>query len=149
MTPLNREEEDYSSYPVCSWPWVLTTNWYADTKYPGLYLSRDRIPSFSGTIFWFLVPFDILFDHDNNHEVHTGTRHFKIEVNLGWMKGGKTILFPFVSSVVCYFIKSWMRYMLIPSFQCHSSNSFWVSVTFWFLLGPTQGSRNWWKFSNL
>ena len=55
VSPWNIEEEDSCPYPVVNWPGVSTTNWYTYNKYPGLYLSRYRMPYFSGTTVCFLV----------------------------------------------------------------------------------------------
>ena len=72
---------------------------------------------FSGTIICFLVPIDIFFDCDNNHEVHAGTGNFEVDFNLGRIIGGKTISFAFVSSIVFSFVDYCMRYMVITIFQ--------------------------------
>ena len=93
MTTWKWWEEDSFPYTVDNLPRVLTTNWSADTKYPGLYLSRESNPYFSGIIVCFLVPVDILFDCDNKHVVHAGTGYFEVDFNPGQIKGGNTTSF--------------------------------------------------------
>ena len=81
MTPREREEEDSCPYPVGNRLGVLTTKWSADTKYIGLYLLRDRMSFFSGTLVCLLVPIDFLFDFTNKHEVHAVTVRFEVDLN--------------------------------------------------------------------
>ena len=60
------------------------------TKSPGLYFSRDGMPSFLGKIVCFLVPVDIFLDRANKHDVHSVTGNFEVDFKLGIITGGKT-----------------------------------------------------------
>ena len=128
-------------YPVISFPAVCTTNWSVETKYPISYLSRSRMPYFSGTCLTLTTPGDRFLALPNMQDSHAGTAQVSAVSSLGEMNGSITDLVPSGSTTFCGFIIYWIRCILITLFQCHNNSSFWALKNYDFHLHQHRDHR--------
>ena len=107
-----------------NWTDVFIKNWSEDTKYSVLYLSWEKIISYSGNGVYHTTPGEGLLSQSSWNDIHVGMTKLALYIYLGIIMGGNWDSFTGCYLMIWSLISSCIQIFLMPNVQYHNKISF-------------------------